>query len=193
MNYPLEDYIKKFKQECDGFCHEYTSAAITNTTIEQVVAVAKRFCEYHKAFYPKFESTFGNGKEENNVVTFTAYRCDPVDIAKYFSTHLPDSVVFADTDWDYHEVVIVKNGEQYQNYTARWKDGEEPEEYYSEYDEECEDGVIAYDCEVILQDKKSGYEFYTGGCECTENEFTTYRHMIDKHPHFQPTMQLSPN
>ena len=35
------DFLKVFQQERDGWCHEYTSAKIINTTLDQVAEVAK--------------------------------------------------------------------------------------------------------------------------------------------------------
>ena len=170
------DYIKVFQEECDGFSHEYTSATIINATLEQVVETAKEYCEKGHSYYRSFDDVFSNGKvNEDGSISFIAYREDPDCIAKFFSTHLSDSVVFADIGWDYHEVYVMKNGKPYKNFSARW-DGEEPEGYTEEYDD---DDTLYYDCDVILKDNESGIEFFTGGGMCTEDEFKYFQKLIN--------------
>lgn len=175
-----KDYKALFQKECSEWCHEYASVAITNTTLDAVIEVAKEYAEKH-AFY-EFETCFNNGKEDNGVVTFTAYRELPSEIADFFSERLPDSVVYADVSWDYHEVYVRKNGEEYDGFTAKWVDDEEPEGYADDFDTDDEDeeeyAEMYYDCNVVLIDDETGYEFYTGGGMCSESEYNEFCHLI---------------
>jgi len=181
------DYMELFQKERDGWSHEYVSAAITNTTLEQVVEVAKKYAPLSN--YHNFESCFNNGFEKDGVVTFTAYREDPDSIASFFSKHLPNSVVYADVGWDYHWFSVMKNGEEYNGYSARWKESE-PDGYQEDWDvEENEDEADTYyDCDVILQDSETGYEFCTGGGMCSESEFEEYCRIISTHPYVHPSI-----
>jgi len=171
-------YIEMFQKECDGWHHEYSTVAITNTSLEAVVKVAKEYAEKHAYHY--FEACFNNGKEENGVVTFTAYREHPDGVSDFFSKHLPNSVVYADIGWDYHEVYVKKNGEEYDGFTAKWRE-EEPEGYKEDGEEDDEDAEVYYDCDVVLTDDETGYEFYTGGGMCSEAEYEEYCKLICTH------------
>lgn len=170
-----EKYKVFFQKECTGFNHEYSTVAITNTTLDAVIEAARKY-----PAYCGFRGCFNNGEEQCGIVTFTAYRENPDDVSEFFSKHLSNSVVYADMGWDCHEVCIKKNGKKYDGFTARWED-KEPEGYREEWEED-KDAEMYYDCDVILTDNDTGYEFRTGGGMCHENEFEEFCRIIKNHP-----------
>lgn len=181
-----KEAIKEYQKEVEDFfsevgCynHSYSDVTILNASKADVLAVAREYVA-NQSFYPNFSSVWMDGKiEEDGAISFVGYREGPGRLAKYFSLHLPDAIVYSDTSWDYHFCCCYKNGEVCNDFSARWREAE-PEAYEDELEEE-----ICYDCDLVLTDHMTGHEFYTGGM-CSEEEYKAYCKLIEEHPPVAP-------
>lgn len=177
----IEEQEKAFFKRQIGYEHAYSDVTIVNATKEEVLAVAKEYIKKGNPYYADFGSVWMDGRitPENGIISFVGYRENPQKLAKFFSTYLPEAIVYTDTGWDYHAFYCYKNGEECHEYTAGWLENEP-----GPYIDEDSNGEPAeyYGCEVVIMDHLTGHIMTTGGGACTEDEYKAYCKMIEEHP-----------
>ena len=162
--------MKKFFNQQKGWNCSYSTVYIVNSTVEEVVETAKEI------YRDNLEYTCFNGKIcDNGLISFETSRTSPESVAIIFSQHLKNANVYADTNWDYHEIYVYKNGEKYNNFSIRWAENR-PEGYGDGSD-------MYYDCDLIITDFETNTEIPTGGGMCTEEEYEMYCNLIKTHKH----------
>jgi len=148
----------------NGHSNSYSHYMVLNTTIDAVIAVLNAIDE---------SMCVGSGVERDGHVSFEICKEEPTlihDITKRLNT-----IGYADTDWDETYTVCSKNGEDFDDYTARW----EPGMFYFRGDFDKSDKT--WDAFVEITDNETGAIFHTGAGGIGKKTMLYYKDMVEKH------------
>jgi hypothetical protein len=162
--------MKEFFGPCNGWNHAYSSVVVIGSSVDEVICKSAEYC---KENYETPEYTCYNGTEENGIITFDIHRFDPHDICTNLGKKLPNAVIYASMAWDYHGVCAMKNGKNYDDFTARFIN-DTPQMSPNNPDD-------GWDVDVKITDNHTGYSFVTGGGMCNEEDCKEFIELVDTH------------
>jgi len=153
-----------FFKEFNGHANRYSRYLVINTDVDSIIKVLNEIDP---------NMCVGSGAEIDGNVYFEICKEEPTLI--YNITKKLNTRGYADTDWNETYTICAKNGDDFDDFTAKWV----PDMHYYRGDFDEDDDT--WDAFVTITDNESGAVFETGAGAVDESVMLYYESIVDEH------------
>lgn len=155
---------ENFMQKFGAYANRYSSFMLIDVNVDDVIKVLN---EYEDKYKDKLCA--GDCIDKGRAVSFTVFKVSTEHLLCYLTSAL-ECIGYADTAWDDYITLAMKNGKEYDGFTARWCDGYPYENSADEFDAFFE-----------LIDTVSGEVFGSGAGMVDRETYEYYKKIVDTH------------